>query len=328
MNNSLISVIIPIYNVEQYINQCVDSILNQTYKNLEIILVDDGSPDNCPQICDDYARKDNRVKVIHKKNGGLSSARNAGMDISTGEYLCFVDSDDYWNDNEFISKLIDNISNKDFIYFSYKNVSEKSIDTNIIDNRLIKEYFNGEDFLNSIFDINPIFNWYAWQYLFKTNVWKINNIRFPENTLYEDTATIYKAILLSKECSILDLYSYCYRNRKTSITQKHNVKGYIHHLNVCDNAINDINGRNEISRDTKRKLNNCFASTYYAVVNELSLLSKNEKDILIKALKNKKDMMNYTYTGKQLYAKLLVKVFGIEFSSHILGFRRHIKYGN
>jgi len=94
MRNSLISVIVPIYNVEPYLRQCVDSILAQTYTSFEMILVDDGSPDNCPRICDEYAAKDNRIKVIHKINGGLSDARNAGVAYSQGEYIVFIDSDD------------------------------------------------------------------------------------------------------------------------------------------------------------------------------------------------------------------------------------------
>lgn len=91
----MISIIIPIYKVEQYLDECVTSIINQTYKDLEIILVDDGSPDSCPQMCDEWAKKDARIKVVHKKNGGLSSARNAGLAVATGEYIGFVDSDDY-----------------------------------------------------------------------------------------------------------------------------------------------------------------------------------------------------------------------------------------
>lgn len=104
MSNPLISVIVPIYNVEKYLPRCVESIINQEYKNLEIILVNDGSPDSCPQICDEYAKKDNRIKVIHKENGGLSDARNAGMEIATGEYISFIDSDD-WVEADFISEL-------------------------------------------------------------------------------------------------------------------------------------------------------------------------------------------------------------------------------
>lgn len=103
-----ISVIVPVYNVEKYLNRCVDSILAQTYQNLEIILVDDGSSDNCPQICDDYAQKDSRVRVIHKENGGLSDARNAGLDVATGYYVGFVDSDDYISPDMY-SQLYDRI---------------------------------------------------------------------------------------------------------------------------------------------------------------------------------------------------------------------------
>ena len=89
-----ISVIVPIYKLEQYLEECVDSLIEQTYKNIEIILVDDGSPDNCGAICDRYAEQDDRIQVIHKKNGGLSDARNAGLDIASGEYVLFIDSDD------------------------------------------------------------------------------------------------------------------------------------------------------------------------------------------------------------------------------------------
>lgn len=98
------SVIIPIYKVEQYLEECVDSVLRQNYSNYEIILVDDGSPDSCPIICDKYAEEFDHIKVIHKKNGGLSDARNVGLDISTGEYVIFLDSDDYWEEKDFLKK--------------------------------------------------------------------------------------------------------------------------------------------------------------------------------------------------------------------------------
>ncbi|MDR2790731.1 MAG: glycosyltransferase [Campylobacteraceae bacterium] len=101
MKMPLVSVIVPIYNVEVYLKKCVDSIINQTHKNLEIILVDDGSPDNCGKICDEYAAKDKRIRVIHKPNGGLGDARNAGLDIAKGEYIAFVDSDDYIAENAY-----------------------------------------------------------------------------------------------------------------------------------------------------------------------------------------------------------------------------------
>ena len=99
------SVIIPIYNVEKYLNECVDSVLSQTFTNIEIILVDDGSPDRCPELCDNYAAKDIRISVVHKENGGLSDARNAGIRKARGQYLMFLDSDDYWDDPDALTKL-------------------------------------------------------------------------------------------------------------------------------------------------------------------------------------------------------------------------------
>ena len=98
--NEMISVIIPVYKVQDYLPKCIESVLQQTYHNLEIILVDDGSPDKCGKICDSYARKDERIRVVHKTNGGLASARNAGLECATGDYVCFIDSDDWITKNE------------------------------------------------------------------------------------------------------------------------------------------------------------------------------------------------------------------------------------
>ena len=112
MKTALISVIIPVYKVEKYLNDCIKSVVNQTYRNLEIILVDDGSPDKCPIICDEWAKKDKRINVIHKKNGGLSSARNAGIEVATGDYIGFVDSDDYV-DEKMYEKLYTALINND-----------------------------------------------------------------------------------------------------------------------------------------------------------------------------------------------------------------------
>lgn len=120
MTKSLISIIVPVYKVERYLDKCVESILNQTYKNIEVILVDDGSPDNCPQMCDEWAQKDARIKVVHKKNGGLSAARNTGMSIAKGDYIGFVDSDDYI-DVHMYEKLLDALleTNSDMAICNY-----------------------------------------------------------------------------------------------------------------------------------------------------------------------------------------------------------------
>ena len=120
MNNLLVSVIVPVYDVEKYLDRCINSIVGQTYKNIEIILVDDGSPDNCPKMCDEWAAKDNRIKVVHKQNGGLTNARKAGFDIADGDYVLFTDSDDYIELNmveEMLKKAVE--TNMDITLCSY-----------------------------------------------------------------------------------------------------------------------------------------------------------------------------------------------------------------
>ena len=127
-DSSKISVIIPVYNVEEYLDKCVTSVLNQTYKNLEIILVDDGSPDNCPKMCDEWAKKDKRIKVVHKKNGGLSDARNSGIEVCTGEYIGFVDSDDYI-DKQMYKELLKRIesTNSDMVMCGINCVNDGKV---------------------------------------------------------------------------------------------------------------------------------------------------------------------------------------------------------
>ena len=125
MEEELISIIVPVYKVEKYLDKCINSIVSQTYKNLEVILVDDGSPDSCGKMCDEWTKKDTRIKVIHKENGGLSDARNFGLDCAKGKYIQFVDSDDYIE--------------KDMIEFLYKNLKENNADISICSNYMVDE---------------------------------------------------------------------------------------------------------------------------------------------------------------------------------------------
>ena len=132
MNLPKISVIIPVYKVEEYINRCIKSVVNQTYDNLEIILVDDGSPDNCPAICDKWAEKDSRIKVIHKNNGGLSDARNMGMKIASGELIGFIDSDD-WISKEMYQLLYENMKENEKSYELKSQTSDTLVYTRTLD---------------------------------------------------------------------------------------------------------------------------------------------------------------------------------------------------
>ena len=141
-----ISIIVPVYKTEQYLDRCVESIVNQTYNNLEIILVDDGSADNCPAMCDKWAEKDNRIKVIHKENGGVSSARNAGIDAASGEYIGFVDGDD-WIDTDMYDFLMSHFDDDtDIVRCSYRKVYENSDTEEIVNDGNVKK-MKADDFL-------------------------------------------------------------------------------------------------------------------------------------------------------------------------------------
>lgn len=215
----LVSVIIPIYKVEPYLRRCIDSVISQTYTNLEIILVDDGSPDNCPAICDEYAQKDNRIKVIHKRNGGLSSARNAGLDICKGDYISFIDSDD-WVSPSYIQTLLKNAleKNADISIVSYTTFTEGFSDYYTIPQFSTIETFNNHDLLRHLclHDYKEFMA--SWGKLFKKNCF--NNIRFPVGQLYEDSRINYKIYHKTTKACFQKTPLYFYLARKDSIMGK------------------------------------------------------------------------------------------------------------
>lgn len=215
MKKDLVSVIVPIYKVEKYLRQCLDSIINQTYKNLEIILVDDGSPDNCPKICDEYARKDDRIKVIHKENGGLSSARNAGLDICKGEYISFIDSDDYI-DSHFFSSLVSKAQseNADIVQCDFVDFFDGDNDFNAVISSNDKVYSNLE-MQKKIFEPDGYRNVVVWNKIYKKYLF--NKLRFPNGKINEDEFTTYINFDNSKIICVLGSKMYFYRKRENSI---------------------------------------------------------------------------------------------------------------
>lgn len=181
-----VSVIVPIYKVEQYLHRCVNSIINQTYKNLEIILVDDGSPDSCGSICDEYEKKDNRVKSVHKINGGLSDARNYGMKYATGDFVLFVDSDD-WLKIEMIEVMINHSKeyNSDVVQSAFYYAYEDYL---LLDDRYYKEddeptLLNKKELMKELV-INERVKNFAWGKLYKMDL--IKDIPFEKGVLFED----------------------------------------------------------------------------------------------------------------------------------------------
>lgn len=227
MNTPLISFIVPIYKVEKYLKKCIESLIGQSYANIEIILIEDGSPDSSGEICDYYAEKDSRVKVIHQNNLGVSIARNKGLEMATGEWICFVDGDD-WVENKLVEIALNHISNDiDICFFSYYDVcKDKKLGKA---NQVGKLNYAKEDFVNmqkAIFEMRGFQYTNAaaiWAKLFRREFLERNSLRFKENQV-KSQDTLF--MLYVYECARTGIYIneqlYNYRIVRESISRKYN----------------------------------------------------------------------------------------------------------
>jgi len=256
-----ISVIVPIYKVEKYLHKCVDSIINQTYKNLEIILVDDGSPDNCPAICDEYAKKDNRIKVIHKPNGGLSDARNAGLDIATGEYIAFVDSDDYI-DLTMYEKLYNAIKQNDcdLAVCGFNNVNEDESkvwqcwkkDKVINQNEPVKLLFENNN-------VGGIIT--AWNKLYHKDIFK--TLRYPVGKINEDEFVVYDVLKnVKKGVVVIDNLLYFYRQRDNSIMNSRPTKKLLDGIEAAKLRVDKVGENSPYYQEATMQYLSSFYNVY------------------------------------------------------------------
>jgi glycosyltransferase involved in cell wall biosynthesis len=223
----LISVIVPIYKIDRYLGICIESIINQTYNNLEIILVNDGSPDRCPEICDLYAQKDRRIKVVHKKNGGLVSARKAGLQIATGEYVGYVDGDD-WIGSGFYeslcSKIVEcdadlTIAGQSRELFDKCTCFNNSIPVGTYDGEKLQILYEGMISYGDFY--KPGITTYVWNKLFKREILLEHQYNVDEHiTIGEDAAVVYPYMMSCKRVSIIDNCEYHYRQREDSMLKK------------------------------------------------------------------------------------------------------------
>lgn len=214
MNNELISVVVPIYNVKDYLKKCISSIKNQTHHNMQIILVDDGSTDGSSIFCDDFAKDDERIIVIHKNNAGLSSARNVGISNSVGEYICFIDSDDYIEE-DYIESMLSYAKKNDCDivcgghFFLYENGS-----------RVIQKKY-GEGIYTRDTALKMLYKYeltdYAWDKLYKRELF--SDITYPDNRICEDMATTYKLFYRANLVGTIENVLYNYYQRSNSITK-------------------------------------------------------------------------------------------------------------
>lgn len=314
------SIIIPIYNVEKYLNQCIDSVLIQKFTDYEIILVNDGSPDNCGKICDDYAKQYPQIKVIHKENGGLSDARNFGIKSAKGDYLIFLDSDDYWEGGGILSDLaeiINNDNNPDIIIHGNTFIFE----TGENKKALIKNMYNSNNFISDYENLvtEGIYYASAWNKIVRRELIYNNNINFPKGLLHEDVAWSFDIAQHIKNYTIYESSFYQYRiGRKDSITNKIKDINLISYLNILTDKTNYLI-RNYKSNPHLLKGNiKYLAKVYLFTFRDYykSLNKKHQKNVKPHFSKMKK--IDYIYkdwfinylNGRKF--KLLIKIFGIQ----------------
>lgn len=242
----LISLIVPVYNSEKYLKKCIDSILNQTYSNFELILVDDGSVDKSPQICDDYARKDSRIVVIHQKNQGQAVARNKALDVCKGDYISFVDSDDYVHP-QMLEVLMNTMqkSNAEIVVCDYVQGYDTNFNWN--DNDIVDDFtlFDGKTFLSNCLIGKTGKNWLLWDKIYKKTVF--NDIRLPEGRIYEDNATVYKLIYGANKVAYSNNVLYYYFTNSESTVNKNFSPKHLDWLLVVEEMIEFFNFKNEVN---------------------------------------------------------------------------------
>ena len=299
---SMVSIIVPIYNVEKYLRECLDSIINQTYRNLQIILVDDGSPDKCGEICDEYAKKDDRIEVLHCENGGLSVARNRGYNVCEGEYVLFVDSDDYLKENA-VEVLYSHMESDDLQMLFYDALSFDETNPDVSQEE-INKYIRKADYpsvcsgaqLFLEFLKNDEYRSPVQYCLFKKAFIDENNLSFHEGIIHEDEEFTFLSLLRADRTKHINDVLYHHRFRSDSImgakTSKKNTNGCYGVLNVVidenDKFLCDIKTKEAYIKGVAR-LTEIF---YNRVRNSVDKKSKETKK-QVKEIKHKLRRLRY-----------------------------------
>lgn len=262
-----VSMVVPVYKVEKYLSKCIDSILNQNFKDIELILVNDGSPDRSGEICDEYAKKDGRVIVIHKKNGGVSSARNVGIDKASGEYIMFVDSDD-WIEDDCIDAILENGTDFDIIVGGHRTVfKSKKTDYPLMtlkgNNRILSDIFVSVTNTNNVIFTTP------WAKLYKKSIIKDKHIYFDENLkLSEDLKFNLEFFRHANNILVVDKIVYNYNiDNDESATKKYFEDYYVYRRTTYGELENWLKTYNMEEYLKLQKIEVVYASIYHYIKN-------------------------------------------------------------
>lgn len=313
------SIIVPIYRVEKYLNKCVDSVLCQTFNDFELILVDDGSPDRCGQICDSYESADSRIKAVHKDNGGLSSARNAGLDTATGKYIIFLDSDDYWDDNTALEHIHKNLAetDADLLVFPAKRFYEDEnrftyiLNIEVERNRIIGT--NADCAIEYMLE-NNIYRAAAWNKVIRKSVVDDHQMRFKEGYLSEDMDWCGDLLIY---CNRFDFYEnpfYIYRQQRSgSITARKSEKLVADKIYMCKKGLAQAN---KLEYNTKSRLLASYYAYEYSVALGVSSGIKNKQ--ILSEMKNIQSLLEYDVCNKVKKVNKLKKVLGFSLTRMVL----------
>ncbi|MBP5633740.1 glycosyltransferase [Candidatus Saccharibacteria bacterium] len=305
----LITVAVAVYNIEKYVGKCIDSIISQKYRNLEIILVNDGSTDKSGLVCDEYAKKDKRIAVIHQKNGGLSSARNAGIKAAKGEYIAFVDGDDYVDEN-YISALYDAITEKKAdiaiaghtIIYPNKSIEKKSSESLLL---------APEDALREIlYDRNIDIS--SWGKLYKKELFA--NISFPDGQLFEDSATTYKLFIAAKQIVVIPESHYSYFIREGSITNTGFSRKKLDLLKSTKDMADDIVALYpDLKQAAERRLMWAHLSTLAVMASSKNVPASDRKMVFSYIRANRASVLKDPNIQKRDRMSLYISYFGYRF---------------
>ncbi len=329
-----LSVIIPVYKVENYLNQCVDSVINQNLEDIEIILVDDGSPDNCPQICDDYAKKYSYIKVIHKKNGGQSSARNVGIAAAQGEYLIFMDSDDWWNSDVSVNDILNYVREKPktemLLFTSYDYVEGEGYYK-----RKEHNYFNSIDVSSTVKYYSSLARNGNWEVSANTKVFKKdfilkNKLFFDDSLVCEDNEWMIRILRIVEFIEKIELPLYiCRIGRKDSVTNSIGKKSITGMLDIVDKSMHYyIEKENDISDFIRINELSFCSYLWFCAMGLCTRLSKDEKKEVRSLFKETSSVCKYSNSKKTKLSKIVYKIFGFNFTVAILGKYIKIKGNN
>ena len=260
----MISVIIPVYNVEKYIKRCLESVINQTYKDIEIIIIDDGSTDNSGIICEEYSKRDKRIKVVHTENAGAARARNIGLDMAKGEYISFIDSDD-WIMLNFLSTLLYLCKDNDADIAKCETIDVKDENFKINNNNTEIKIYNSKEIMNSIYSQPKLFNVAVMNKLYKRKIFE--NLRFKEGIINEDEDILCKVIYNAETIVITNQVLYCYFLSENSVTRS---KFRVKNLDILDIFKDRMeflknNGYIEIYRQTEAQYLRIIGIFYYNI---------------------------------------------------------------